>query len=194
MEYVAKFEYIDGILCRFDTRIYLNSHIGDSDSVCVGAIIGKNPGSAKPITTGELSRLELSGDRMLPFVGNRFAEAFTIANKQPPKNAFIRVWNLFYVCNKNLYEAANISLQMTNQPICESELEITPFTWFGWGPSSSFLNPFKDRFLSRRLQRAFYYDHASATVIGQAPTECSAAKHTQGMPKVPIEQYLSTVV
>lgn len=194
MEYVAKFQEVDGVLCRFDTRIYLDEHNPGMDSVCVGAIIGKNPGSAMPSRIGELLPLELRRDKMLPTVGNRFAEAYAVARKQPPINAFVRVWNLFYVCNKDLQQAANIASRMAHQPICESEKDTVPFVWFGWGGSDATLNPFKRRFIVRSYPRALYFDNICREVIGHAPTEGSSARHTQGMPAAPVREYLARIV
>ena len=194
MDYVANFQVVDGVLCRFDTRIYLNAYDRGVDSVCVGAIIGKNPGSANPTRVGELASLDLHGDKMLPTVANRFTEAYAIAEKRPPQNAFVRVWNLFYACNKDLLQAAKIASQMARQPICESEEDASPLVWFGWGGNNAALNPFKRRFIARSYQQAFYYDHTSRKVIDQAPTEDCFAKHTQGMPAAPIREYLSRVL
>lgn len=45
--YWAKFKKIDDNIFRFDTRVYLNptKSPGEND-ICIGAIVGKNPGSA----------------------------------------------------------------------------------------------------------------------------------------------------
>ena len=57
MCFYARFEIIENNLYRFDTRIYFNNHSPGSDDECIGAIIGKNPGSAKPIELGRLAKL-----------------------------------------------------------------------------------------------------------------------------------------
>jgi hypothetical protein len=194
VEYVAKFQEVEGALCRFDTRIYLWSHNPSKDSVCVGAIVGKNPGSAMPSRLGELAPLELRGDKMLPTVGNRFMEAYAIAKKPLPQNSYVRVWNLFYICDKDLKQAAGIASQLAHQPICESEANTVPFVWFGWGGNNATLNPFKQRFVERGYRSAFFYDHTCGKVIGRAPEQNDFAKHTQGMPAAPIREYLASVV
>ena len=86
MEYLARFEEIEGKLFRFDTRIYLNDYNSDNDGKCVGAIIGKNPGSAIPSKLNELVPLELNGDKMLPTVRNRFVDGYKLAKKEIPLN------------------------------------------------------------------------------------------------------------
>ena len=44
----ARFEEIDGSIYRWDTRIYIKP-VNDTQGsdICLGAIVGKNPGSAK---------------------------------------------------------------------------------------------------------------------------------------------------
>lgn len=194
MEYVATFEEVEGVLCRFDTRIYLGSYDWGKDSICVGAMVGKNPGSAMPSRLGELVPLELRGDKMLPTVGNRFTEAYALANKQVPPNAFVRIWNLFYVCGKDLNKAAKIASQMAHPPICESEKDAVPFVWFGWGGNNAMLNPFKQRFIERSYSPAFFYDRTCSNVVSRAPERSEFAKHTQGMPAATVRKYLATVV
>lgn len=194
MEYVARFEEVEGVLFRFDTRIYLGSYNQNKDSICVGAMVGKNPGSAMPSSLGKLGPLELRSDKMLPTVGNRFTEAFALATKQVPPNAFVRIWNLFCVCGKDLNQAAKIASQLTHPPICESEKGTVPFVWFGWGGNNAMLNPFKNRFIDRNYSPAFFYDRTCSSVVSRAPRQSEFAKHTQGMPADPITKYLSTVV
>jgi len=195
MKYVARFEEIEGVLFRFDTRIYLGAYDPSAKGVCVGAIVGKNPGSAAPQKLGELAALELKGDKMLPTVGNRFLEAFELARKQVPVNAFVRVWNLFYVCNKDLGQALMTAAQLSSRlPMCESEGDAVPVVWFGWGDSDAELNPFKRRFLAHSYQQAFFYDGRQKKVIGTQPKEGDFAKHTQGMPAALVNAFLATLV
>lgn len=194
MEYMAKFDEIDGVLFRFDTRIYLGSYNPSSESTCVGAIVGKNPGSAMPGNLGELASLELHGDKMLPTVGNRFRAAYALANKAAPHNAFVRVWNLFYVCGKDLHQAASVASQLPNPLNCESEECAVPFVWLGWGDDDSTLNSFKRRFIRRGHSAAFFYDHRAGKVVSHMPAESDFAKHTQGMPAAPMEDHLSRLV
>ncbi|HNQ74926.1 MAG TPA: hypothetical protein PKN95_15170 [Verrucomicrobiota bacterium] len=194
MEYVAKFEKIDGVVCRFDTRIYLGSFHRSERSICVGAIVGKNPGSASPAQLGVLTQLELRGDKMLPTVGNRFRTAYELADKPVPRNAFVRVWNLFYVCDKDLRQAAERASQLGSPPVCSSEQDTVPLVWFGWGGDDAKLNLFKQRFIKRAYPVAFFYDHRVRKVVGHAPTQTDFAKHTQGMPEAPITGHLSRLL
>ena len=97
---------MNGHLFRFDTHIYLSREPrSETDGVCVAAVIGKYPGSAQPKTLGSWEPLSLCRDKLLPCVRNRFLEAYQAAAKSIPDGAYIRVWNLFYLCEPNLQAA-----------------------------------------------------------------------------------------
>jgi hypothetical protein len=194
VEYVARFQKTNGQLLRFDTRIYLESFIENEVGVCVGAIVGKNPGSAMPVQLDGLFPLVLNGDKMLPTIGNRFVEGFRLGEKPIPENAYVRVWNLFYVCNKNLEAALHVALGLDQPLICPSEAEDVPVAWFGWGGNDSRLNLFKSRFLHRKYKNAFFYNHHSGGVTTGAPSAADFAKHTQGMPALPVIEHLARVL
>lgn len=190
MSYYARFESVDGQLFRFDTRIYLGEHDLAKKSICVGAIVGKNPGSAKPTELGVLAPLALDGDKMLPSVRNRFRAAYQVAGKSIPDNAYVRVWNLFYLCNPALDQACAVVNAMGNSPSCDSEEGDPPVVWFAWGGNDARLNAFKQRYLAGQRD-SFYYDHRAAKVVGKAPTEEDFAKHPQGMPAKPVVEHLA---
>lgn len=147
MAYYARFESLAGHVFRFDTRIYLGKHNADEYGECVGAIVGKNPGSAKPTQLGVLAPLNLDGDKMLPSVRNRFASAYQQAGKAMPNNAFIQVWNLFYLCNPDSGAACSAMSGFANPPLCPSENKKPKIIWFAWGGNDGYLNGFKQRFL-----------------------------------------------
>jgi hypothetical protein len=103
MSYHGRFEIIDGNLFRFDTRIYFDARTrSEPDGTCVTAVIGKNPGSATATPVGSWAPLELSHDQLLPSLRNRFLAAYAAAKKKVPDGAYVRVWNLFYLCDANL--------------------------------------------------------------------------------------------
>lgn len=194
MSFFARFEEINGELFRFDTRIYLNEFNPVFTSHCAGAIIGKNPGSAKPYVMGALDRLDLNGDKMLPIVRNRFLDAYKISNQAIPRNTYIRVWNLLYICDANLNSAFGKATKFHALPICSTEQDNAPIVWFGWGGNEPKLNPFKDRFIANKWKHQFYYSHTDSKVIDKQPSTISFAKHTQGMPSKPIIEYLAGIV
>jgi hypothetical protein len=193
MSYYARFETVADHVFRFDTRIYLSKHDPQKSGKCVGAIIGKNPGSAKPTQLGVWAPLNLDGDKMLPSVRNRFVDAYKQAGKEIPVNAFVQVWNLFYLCNPNLEEACSIISSFVNLPRCPSENRKPRVVWFAWGGNDSRLNPFKQRFISSH-HPSFYYNHQSSEVIGHIPSADDFAKHPQGMPAIPVINYLAGVL
>ena len=80
-EFWAKFIPQNGEVFRMDTRVYLSPVTSPSDSdYCLGAVVGKNPGSArKSSQTEELQPIELSGDKLLPTVRNVVRKAFSQA-------------------------------------------------------------------------------------------------------------------
>jgi hypothetical protein len=194
MDYFARFENINGNLFRFDTRIYLNDYDTSKSSMCVGAIVGKNPGSAIPKVLNELAPLELDGDRMLPTVRNRFIDGYKLAQKNIPINSFVRVWNLFYTCDPDLDSACYKASSFKSLPICTTENESVPIFWYGWGGNDQRLNSFKERFMTKEWPHTFFYDHTESRVSKAKPTINSFAKHTQGMPSKPVNEHLASVV
>jgi len=69
----AKFEKVDGQIFRYDTRLYIHSIKSPcNEDNCIGAIVGKNPGSAKANNENNcsLQEINLDGDKLLPTVRN----------------------------------------------------------------------------------------------------------------------------
>ena len=100
--YWANFKEIDGNLFRFDTRIYLNNitepQVGDK---CIGAVVGKNPGSAisrESTVIDALVEIELAGDKLLPNVRSIILKSFP----EIKRSQYVQVLNLFYLCEKNI--------------------------------------------------------------------------------------------
>src|SRR5690606_19045287 len=110
---------------------------------CVGAIVGKNPGSAKPTRLSVLAELMLDGDKMLPSVRNRFISAYQATNSVIPNNAYVQVWNLFYLCNPLLDEACLSINTLKSAPLCTSESGVPSVVWFAWGGNDNRLRLFK---------------------------------------------------
>lgn len=200
MCYYAKFESRFGKTFRFDTRIYLNENAGSrTDGKCVAAIVGKNPGSASSTTIGTWGNLELSGDKMLPSIRNIFIKAYKLAGKTIPKNAFVQVWNLFYLCDKNLDSAIKSADKISTAllPACPGE-ESDPrprIVWFAWGGNNDKLNGFKKRFLKKKKPvKAFFYNHQTKTVSVGVPRTTDFAKHTQGLRQQTVIEHLAGIL
>ncbi len=89
--YWAKFVKHGPHLFRLDTRVYLQpiANCGPGDQP-IGAVVGKNPGSARPsdATTGTLHELTLANDKLLPTVRSIVARAYSKSGIDPPDGAF----------------------------------------------------------------------------------------------------------
>ncbi len=195
MTYYALFDRCERQVFRIDTRIYLAELPRDrNDGECVAAVIGKNPGSATWTRLGDWCTLELEGDKMLPYIRGRFIEAYRRAQKPIPKNAYVRVWNLFYLCNENLAAACSSFADIESPLICDSETHRPPITWFVWGGSDDRLNGLKQRFQNRKFRNSFFFDKRKKRIIAGVPDSSDFAKHTQGLPKDPIERHLATLL
>lgn len=195
MSYFARFRRHEHQLFRLDTRIYLDdADTPSDDDTCVAAIIAKNPGSATPTVLAKFTPLTLDGDKLLPTVRRRFVDAYTNAQTDIPRGAFVRVWNLVYLCNARLADAIT-AFNTINRPLwCDTENDVPRVVWFAWGPPKPMLDLHKQRFLSLQVENAFYFDMDSATVVAQKPELSSRVKHTQGMPKEPIDRHLAKLI
>lgn len=191
----ARFEEINGSTYRYDTRIYIKS-VNDirDDDVCLGAVVGKNPGSAKGEVSINLKEINLDGDKLLPTVRNIFIKSYKLANIKLPERAYIQVLNLFYLCEPNLNLAKDEAKEKTIKGICETENKNFPFVWFVWGGNDKFLNNYKNRFLFIKTNQAFYYDNGNGNITQNIPTEISSAKHTQGLTHDFVVPYISRVL
>ncbi len=198
----ARFEERAGQLFRYDTRIYLSDDLEqfEAGGKCVGAVVGKNPGSARPkLTDGRWARLDLAGDKMLPSVRNRFVEAYRRAQKPIPADAYVQVWNLFYLVNNNDDQACSALRSLPNLVVCPSEAIKPKVVWFAWGripqpEHRELLNRLKGRFLLQGHEDVFFfgnansgsYDLASAKIQNGLPSTSDFVKHSQGIPKSPV--------
>jgi hypothetical protein len=208
----ARFEEHGGQLFRFDTRVYLdeNQHSLDEKAECVAAIVAKNSGSAKPadgVQPDTWAPVNLDADNMLTLVRKWFMDAYHQVYEPIPANAFVQVWNLFYLCDRKLSKACSAIREFPEPPACPSESTSKPkLVWFAWGGGNnrvaSCLNAFKDRFLLRGYINSFYFGNASsfgwnpksATLRSCAPTARDFAKHPQGLLASPIVDHLSFLI
>ena len=145
----AVFEQIDGCVFRFDTRIYTQPVKNPSaNDKCIGAVVGMNPGSAKPTNykSKALQRIDLGYDKTLPILKNIFSKAYNV-NGRTEKNEYIQVLNLFYMCNKNATEAKKeIQKYSLEKYLCYSEKNKFAFIFYSWGLQKG-LDDYKTRFL-----------------------------------------------
>jgi hypothetical protein len=192
--YFACFRTHEGHQFRLDTRVYLRDEGPGTNDVCVAAIIGKNPGSATSKTLGRLAPISLDGDNLLPYVRKRFLKAYDRAGREIPGRAYVRVWNLFYLCNKTLGAAVKAHAGLCQPLGCESEAALPPIVWFAWGPPKPWFRRMPARFLGREIENPFYYDMDAERVVAAPPGPTTRVKHTQGLPGEPVEIHLATVL
>lgn len=192
----ARFKNFSGDTFRLDTRIYLHETSNPSDvDECVGAVVGKNPGSAKPSTiTDDLQPISLYGDKLLPTVRNVVLKAYEQANREVPKNSYIQVFNLFYLCDPNLSDALNAFKSSSGPAFCESEEKNIPWTWYVWGGDFEELNIFKARFSSLKINNHFFYDNVAGKIALRPPQSTDFAKHTQGLRHAYVVPHISELV
>jgi hypothetical protein len=194
LTYFARFEEIDGDLYRFDTRIYLTDGSPSEESSCIGAVIGINPGSARPKKLSEHCELELRKDKLLPYVRNRFVAAHRELGTVVSRGAYVQVLNLFYLCNQDLNQALNRLRELKEPPVCPSEKLNFQLAWYAWGCESELLAPLKQRFLARRDQNPFYMKRDRVSFGGGVPGPMEFAKHTRCMPAEPVEGKLVSIL
>ena len=193
----ARFQLLDGRLFRFDTKIYL----GESQSpcgpgVCVGAFVGKNPGSASLAAGDRQGVGRVIQDHTLRMIRYRFTAAYSLARIPIPKNAFVRVWNLFYLCEPDYAEARRVLGKMGSNGLeCETEKVDHPeIVWFGWGGADKKTVPCKARFQKKEPAHPFYFDRAAGKICRRVPSEFDAAAHPQGLPLEPIVACLAAML
>ena len=189
--YWAEFQPKHGQNFRFDTRIYLQGidefeDVPYDSDTCVGAIVGKNPGSAKsnpnyPKTT-RFEPINLNGDKFLPTVRNRVLNAYTANSKQLPPRSYVQVLNLFYLCNPTL-QAAIQALQGLPAPYpkCPKENQSFGWIWYAWGGFHNTLNQLKGQFLGK-TQKPIYVEGKTLTATSKIPhPTVDFARHPQGV-------------
>lgn len=181
--YWAKFRKYEGDLFRFDTRVYLQPVKGiDETDHCLGAVVGKNPGSAKPLIGARGMRpISLDGDKCLPIIKSIILKSYRQINSAPPPNSYIQVLNLFYLCEPRLSEAIKKLKVHNRMRKCPSEKRTFPWVWYVWGGASSRLNPYKKRFGKLNTANHFYLDKHVSKVIAMPASTSDFAKHTQGL-------------
>jgi hypothetical protein len=136
MSVYAEFHRIGNDSFRFDTRIYLNgAPKSQAGGVCIAAVIGKNPGSAGPTNGSGWKAVSLNGDKTLPFIRNRFLDAYDQAGKLPPKLSYVQILNLSYFCDKSLRRALKAAAFFNNPQRCPAERRNYDIVWFVWGGS-----------------------------------------------------------
>ena len=196
-QFWGQFISIESAVFRIDTRIYLSDvKSPTSQDYCIGAIVGKNPGSANPNDTQslDLQEIKLNGDKLLGTVRNIVQKAYIKADKEIPKYGYVQVLNLFYLCNKDLNQAIR-RIKLINYPeYCKSENTIFDWIWYLWGCDNKSLNEFKKRFTAKIANNHFFYDNKCKTVVNSMPGIFDSVRHIQGMQQDKIINFISGIL
>lgn len=193
----AKFKKRDLNNFRYDTRIYLNkiSHPESTDN-CIGAIVGKNPGSANPIdkNNSSIQEIRLDGDKLLPTVKNIIRKSYIRAGVEIPNRGYIQVLNLFYLCNPILKEAIFEREELSDLNFCLSENKNFPWVWYLWGGDNYSLNNFKKRFKIIKADTHFFFNQKTKEIKKGVPSTKDFARHTQGLKHSLIVPFISELI
>lgn len=211
-QYWARFESRtigdERYLFRFDTRIYLQDvdECKDTDPI-IGAVVGKNPGSARPFDSesNSLHPIELGRDQMLPRIEKILQRAIRDSASRIPRRGFIQVLNLFYICNQELKEAKRLLRYLDHVVTCLSERSKFPWLWYAWGrPKKDFSRRHKEltrRFNGIRATHRFFLEQQPLSADSSkdklwkiSPRVDDCAKHTQGMRDKLVVRYISELL
>lgn len=179
--YWAKYFEVKGKLFRLDTRVYLvpKKYPEDEDK-CIGAIVGKNPGSAMPEVKNDAKTfvpIDLNGDKLLPTVKNIMIKS----RDKFRTSEYIQVLNTFYLCDPNLEKAITSYTSLDANIRCESEKRRFPWMWFVWGQSDIRLRELKERFYACKADKYFFFDNTDKKMKMGRPQPLQPARHTQGL-------------
>ncbi|WP_176224002.1 hypothetical protein [Thalassobacillus devorans] len=164
---------------------------------CIGAVVGKNPGSAKPCdkNSSSIQEIKLDRDQLLRNIKSILIKSHQRINKPIPESSYVQMLNLFYICDKDLNQAIKkIEVHHSSQSICGTEAKDFPFLWYVWGGDNKKLNFYKSRIFNIKADRHFYLDTKTNKVVDGAPQLSDCARHTQGMKHDFIVPYISSVL
>jgi hypothetical protein len=149
----------------------------------MGAIVGKNPGSAQALAPGYsgIQPIKLAGDKLLPTARNIILKACCRARIKIEAEAYIQVLNLFYLCDPSLSAAVKKFESVRYPKTCASENGHFPWVWFVWGKRHPRLGRLKRRFQVISTNLPFYYDQEMREVVTRVPGGGDHARHTQGL-------------
>ena len=194
--YWAQFEPVGEKLFRFDTRVYLSDVVTcrDCDPV-IGAIVAKNPGSSRPSDPSSriLQEVSLNGGQLLPAIHSVVSKAFARAGQHWPERGYVQVFNLFYLCDKQLSRAWRAASQIKRRACLKESLSI-PWLWYAWGRMGSELPDLSERFKAVAATDRFYFDHKLKEIRTGHPTETAFPKHTQGLQREPVIAHIAGLI
>ncbi|MEM9396852.1 MAG: hypothetical protein AAF991_05185 [Pseudomonadota bacterium] len=129
----------------------------------------------------------------MPTVRSTVAVAYEKSGRSVASRSFLRVLNLFYVCDNDLRSAKTLLNSSRRNPVCEWEDSPYPWVWFAWGGPDRVLDGLKKRFVAMDTKQPFFYCGERKEVISRAPELGEKARHTQGMPTAEVIAYLASL-
>jgi len=181
--YWARFERKGSEYFRYDTRVYLE----DVDTVerqdaCIGAVVGKNPGSARPTNPSGsvIQPIDLANYKLLPNIQSIVSKAYSHRQIQMPSRAYVQILNLFYLCDADLSSGLD-KLKHLAGNFCDTESREFPWVWYVWGDNDPRLSELKLRFHNLRSRRHLFYDPSQSQIRTHCPRPEEFARHTQGL-------------
>lgn len=143
MNYCATARFVsrdEGTQLRFDTKLWFNPPTNPDAGICIGAVVGLNPGSSSPLP-GKAGYTEV--DPTMGRVLTAFADAYEELGRKIPENAYVRMWNLCYVreADSDQFLSAVSNAEERNALTSPSALDPTegenvPCMWFAWTAST----------------------------------------------------------
>jgi hypothetical protein len=165
-------------------------------------VVLKNPGSARPLSTSGNWEI-IKEDHTLVLILNRFREAYAESQKVVPRNAFVQVWNLFYLCNHEADEAFATLVKYRESfgepELCRCEDIVPKLVWFAWGKCNGCkkadvarFNSLKARFRKEQHKtHSCYYSPKASSMVEGVPSDSEDAQHPQGLPSPAIATYIA---
>jgi len=194
--YFADYKRSKGNIFRLDTRIYLHHEANPRKSTgrCIAAVIAKNPGAAGPKGKGGWGPVQTSKNDLLTIVRDCFIKAYDRGGKSIRRDVYVKVWNLFYLRDKNVKTAKKKIGQQETPDDRKSEKRVPPIVWFAWGGNDAVLNKYKKRFLCKKSYRqVFFYDYQASKIQNSLPSLVDFAKHPQGQKKDLVIKHLAKI-
>ncbi len=153
---------------RLNTRLWFSEPSPNHRDLCLGAVVGLNPGSAASLSGETSGQCDATMLRILSSI----REAFRQRQRPLPKNAYIQMLNCFYVKEKSAVLARSLR-SVTDLLTDPAEETVFPFLWFAWGAGVRASDA--SRFLTRQ-EAAFWFD-AKGFLHSDSPADCRDVRH-----------------
>jgi hypothetical protein len=183
---------------RHDARIYLNQFTGSrSDGRCLGAFIGKNPGSASGLSS---AWGRIKEDTTLRLIRSVWLKRMAYRKVQAKPGDYVQILNLFYLCNPACCQAVRLANKHALYFPDPAEGQRFERIWWGIGDyddAAHRLHSCVNRLLTssiKNCQKHVFYDPrkngGSGLAVVRQPSSGDFCKHPIGMPHDPLARVL----